>query len=353
MLVTIAEVASHAGTSSAAVSYVLNNRPGMVGAATRERILRAAHELGYRPRRHARQMRKKANLVITVHLDSTIISDNSWRASGSLTLQIIQGIGFHATSRNYHLHLLLPRQGDDVEAVDNQVISENAVDGVVFMGFSDTSPGERFDQLLDRMRRLKIPAVTIDRRVAQRGIPAVYLDLRPGIQAVAARLRALGHRRVGYLGLTRSMTVSEQTPRFELFQQALREQGVELDTVVTIRSELDAYRQTLKLAASGRLPSCLIYTADHHAMAGVEALADHGLAVPQDVSVVAMGNAPYAAASRVPLATIDQRYFDQGVTLAKLLLDRIEGKEAPSPTATLLPSRFIERVSLGRINSPL
>lgn len=346
---TIDQVAALAGTSRTSVSYVLNNRPGMVGPKTRQRILEAAKSLDYRPNRQAKRLRGRRNQVLTVQLDSTIVGSSSWRSTATLSLTIVQGICAYADARSYHLHLLVPQPGQDLQAIHRQVVSENGADGVILFGLTCVVQ-DAMDQLLDDLRRFKIPAVTLDQSLAARGLPSVFVDLQPGIQQAVARLAELGHRHVGYVGVASHPAITERVPRWELFRTELQAAGVTLpqQNVFDLRTEVDAYRQVRAWAQKQALPSCLIFTGDHLALAGLQALADSGIRVPDDVSVLSMNNAPYAATANPPLASIDHRYADQGAMLAKLLLDQVDADAAaPLPETIVLRSAFVERDSLG------
>jgi DNA-binding LacI/PurR family transcriptional regulator len=138
-------------------------------------------------------------------------------------------------------------------------------------------------------------------------------------------------------------------PRFDLFNKALGYAGIELPQQSVLRTvrEVDGYRHTMELLDRGALPDCIIYGADHMALAGLSALADRGVRVPEDVRVLGVDHAPYAAEAPVQLASLDQRYFDRGQTLAKVLLDQISHPDNPVPSRTELDAEFIDGASLG------
>lgn len=346
--VTIVEVAALAGASPAAVSHVFNNRQGMVGRALRERILRAANDLSYRPNRRARQLRKQANLVISVQLDSSATSSNGWRPTIVFNLLMIQGINAYVSDHGYHLHMLIPDAGQDHLEIDRKIIRENAVDGLIAFGVPSMSDAQR-RQLVDDLKRLRLPVVTLDSQLAALGVPRVSVDLQPGIHAAAGRIAELGHRRIGYVGRTPLLTVSEWISRFDLFCRAFAIHGLAFEEtcIRPAGMEVEAYRQVRQMMTLPHRPTCLICTGDHLGMAAIEAVQDSGLRVPRDVSIVSFGNGPFVQASPVPLATIHQHHFDQGATLAKVLLDQIDHRQVKPAAVTLVGSSFVERDSLG------
>lgn len=346
--VTIAQVAARAGTSPAAVSYVFNGRQGAVGDTKRKRILEVAEQLGYRPSRKARQLRKQANLVISAQFDSSITTNNAWRATSVLSLVMVQGMNSFASQRGYHLHMLVPAPGDDYRDISAQVLEENAFDGVALFGLVDLTDAQR-REIVDGLKRCNVPAVTLDRTLAADGLPRVSVDLQPAIDAAAQRLVELGHRRIAYIGTRGSDMLSEWVSRFDLFDRALRAggAGIAADMIIEQYGEIEVYEATCALLDRKPRPTAVIYTGDHIAMAGARAMLARGVQPGRDMSIVSFGNAPYADAAPVPLACIDQRHHEQGATLARVLFDQIDRPDIEPPSVTLVRSHFVDRASLG------
>jgi DNA-binding LacI/PurR family transcriptional regulator len=337
-------VARRAGTSLATVSHAINERPGMVSRRTRERIQKIAHELGYRPSRQARQMRKQSNLTLAMQIASSAVT-GTWRSSFALNMVILRGVSAYAVARGFHVHLLMAEAGADVRELEAQVLRENAVDGVIFMGY----PQDQHDGLLEvlgRMKEVGVAAATVSERLGAMGVPVVAINLQPAVEAAVGRLKALGCRRVAYIGATRH-SEHERVCRSDLFQRALAEAGIELAALVPTTDELESYLHTTQLIDRGALPDGIIYGADHFAMAGLRALVGRGIQVPSDVRIMGVDHAPYAAEAPVQLASLDQRYFDRGQTLAKVLIDQIGHPGNPVASRTELDAEFVDGGSLG------
>ncbi len=344
---TIADVARRAKVSPAAVSYSLNNQLGDVSRETRDRVLKIAAEMGYRPNRRGRQLRTQSHMTIGVQIDSGLLTSNVRRLTATLPLTLFQGAAAHAAERGYHIQLIMARGGRDLDEVRRQLIEVNAVDGVGLMGLADVTDAE-LAELMHSLDKVRLPAITLDRRLGALGIPLVGSDRWPAVRQAARRVVELGHRRIAYCGgVTKTQNEPQSKP--EQFRAAFEAQGVPLpdSAVHAALVEIDAYQVVRRLMQSDPRPTCILFAGDHQAMAALEALADLGLEAPRDVSFIALNNAPYAQGSRVPLATIDQRYGEQGEMLARLLLDRIADPQAPVAGVSLLASTFIERESLG------
>lgn len=332
------------------MSYALNDRANALSPATRDRILETARQMGYRPNRKARQLRRGANLMLGMHINSMLLSSNAQRLIATLPLTVFQGVAAHAAERGYRVQLVLPAENEDIAEIRRQVVDENAVDGLVLMGLPpepSVTDGE-VDDLVQALGRVKVPATTLDRRVSERGIPLVAVDREAAVRQVAQRLAALGHRQVTYAGMV-GHTANEPRSRVMMFQELFEAHGIVLPSasVYDVALEVGAFQLVHRLMSGADRPTCLVFSGDHLAMAAVTALRDLGLDVPRDVSIVSMNNALYARESPVPLATIDHHYHEQGVMLARLLLDRMDDPQASPAPVSLVTATFIDRASLG------
>lgn len=349
---TIVDIAREARTSPSAVSQALNNHPTAVSAETRKRILAVAKELGYRPNRRARQLRKGSNLTLGFQTSSHVLTHNRRRQIASLTLSIFQGAIQHASERGYHVQMLMPPDGRDMQEIHRVVVQENAIDGLIFIGHQDVNDQE-LAGLVQDLQRVKVPMVTLDQRLAAMEVPVVKVDREAGMRQAITRMVALGHRRIGFIGHT-FKTVDEPRARVDFIQQTLADHGATLDEahVISADQEVDAYRALHRLLGQPQRPTCVIFSGDHLAMAALRAVEDHQLRVPEDIAIVSMNNASYVQDASVPLCTIDFLYQDLGKTLARILIDRLERPNDPIQTVTVLMSRFIERASLGPVPTP-
>lgn len=349
-IVTIKDIARQSGASISTVSHALNGREGAVSETRRQEILKVADRLGYRVNRRARQLRKKQNLIISVQLHSQILSSNVWRPTVGLNLLEIQGFSDYVCRRGYHLHLLIPSLGKDVQSIESQVISEDAVDGIVLMGLHDVDRAS-IRSLLVQLKKCRVPAVTMDLQCASCGVPIVSVDLHDALRTLVRTIRDRGHTHVGYVGIGHVVSHQSLQSRLEQFRQALASAGLELrDTYVrTANTETGAYQATLDMLDQPDRPTCVFYSSDHFAMAGMDAMKYRQLRIPDDISVVGIDNAPYAREYDIPLASIDQRLFDKGVMMGKMLLDQIESPNEPIASQTVIKATFADRQSLGRV----
>jgi len=347
--ITIKDIAQRAGVSTTTVSSVLNNGKIIVGPDTKKRILDAVKKTGYRPSRKAKQLRMQKNRIIAFQLDSRISSDEIWRPTVLLTLLQLQGICSYANDKGYNVTIVAPQKGKDLQEIEKQIINENSVDGIILSGWRNL-PEMDTDKILSGISRCNIPIITMHPKIYEKGYPSVSVNLRSGIKKAFSRLQTLGHKFIAYVGVTEVSNPQHMTQRFDIISEELANHNLEFqkDCVFDVFSEVDSYRKTFEMLNKNKnCPDCIIYSGDHLAMSGMKAIMDAGLKIPEDISVIGFDNAPYAVNSPVPLATINQKHYDQGVMMAKQLIDQIENPEFQVPGLSVIESDFIERSSLG------
>lgn len=347
--ITITEIAKRAEVSLATVSSVLNNGKVIVSPKTAARIHNIVKDLGYRPSKNARQLRKKNNQTIAFQIDSRIAVDETWQPTIVLSLLTYQGACSYAGSKGYGINLLIPHLEKDLAEIENKIISENAIDGVILNGWKNL-PEADLVRILDDFKRCRIPYVTMDHKIHSKGAPVVAVDMSVGVRQLCSRLKFFGHENVAYIGTTGILNPhsSEQRLKIILEEFSNSQMTIHNKNVLHALTPVESYLKTIQVIKNTKpRPSCIIYSGDHMAIAGIRTIMENGLNVPGDISVIGIDNAPYVVNSPVPLSTIDQKHFEQGSMLAKLLLDQIENPESPIPSKCLIETSFIERKSLG------
>src|SRR5256886_6244672 len=179
--VTSVDVANRAGVSQAAVSLVLGGKAaGRVGKQTQEVILRAAHELGYRPNSAARTLRSGRSRLIVLAVPDV---SNPYFAA------VLQGAEQAARPHGYSVMLASVRDEQDWQQVILDALSSRSVDGFLF--FSIYPPMEGVHTAL------RGKAVLID--ASSRELPSLPLDIEAGVRAAMMHLLALGHMKIAHL----------------------------------------------------------------------------------------------------------------------------------------------------------
>jgi DNA-binding LacI/PurR family transcriptional regulator len=320
MAVTSAEVARVAGVSQATVSYVLNDTPGQtISTKTRDRVLAAAHDLGYRPNAAARSLRTGRGAAVLLPLPGP---------AGHVLAQLTEACS------------------DALVAHDLTLVTDPAVYGSV-------------EEQLDAWLRVR-PAAVLDLLLphddpvlpALREAGVVVLSPSGGEEpswesagdafAIEARKTQLsyllerGHRRIAFVRPAR-MHADGRVAR-NLLQQLRRmaaAAGAELDVVQcdltsgAIRTLVAGWRR--KKAA----PDAVCAINDEYAIALVSALVDTGLRVPDDIAVIGVDDIPFASYVTPSLTTVaaDFTALANGIATAvmQLLEDPAAQNALPRP----------------------
>ncbi|HOG45768.1 MAG TPA: LacI family DNA-binding transcriptional regulator [Anaerolineae bacterium] len=335
-MVAIKDVAKRAGVSTATVSYVLNNRES-ISQATRERVLQAARELGYRPSVIAQGLQAGQSRMLGY----------SWKPSlpdqyNPILDRFLQSMAEAATRHGYHiLALPAPSISNEVE-VYRELVRTNRVDGLILSATNRNDPRIRY--LLDE----RFPFVAFGRSNPEWDFAWVDVDGSAGLRLAVEHLLALGHRRIACLAWPASSLTGQH--RLEGYMQAMAAAGLAVDSswmVRVVENDYEgAYQATRQMLAmgEGRRPSAIACVSDLIAAGALNAATDMGLEVGRDVAVAGFDDAPIAHYIRPPLTSIRQPLAEVAERAVQMLLALVHG-ELPAERQVLLEPQLIVRAS--------
>ena len=331
--VTLADVARKAGLSPAAASMILNGRPDTrLSADAHERVHAAAAELGYRPNVAARGLR--TDRTLTIGFISDVVATTRF-ASG-----LIKG-ALEAAEQAGHVVLVLETGGEPArESVAIEAVLDRQVDGIIFATM--------------RARELFVPDLPASTRAVMlnatnaRYPASVLPDEERGGRDAVRLLAEAGHRDgIVLIGqndqveqnLFRSATVAQ---RIFGVRDEMARRGLEFFSEESCWDwEPDyGYDITSALLDRGAPVKALLCMNDRLAFGAYQALAERGLRVPDDVSVVSFDNDEIAAYLRPGLTTIALPHEEMGRRAVELLLG--DG----DPEQLLVPMPVVERGSV-------
>lgn len=329
---TMKDVAELVGVSIQTVSAVVNDKPGITDE-TRERVLTAIKQLGYRPYSVARSLR--TGQTRTLALIVSDLSNPSFGTMASAAEDYARRLGYSLTVHNTH---------DDVkrEAAYIQAVTQRWVDGVLYVSAED----ELSSQIA--LEEAGIPSVAIDRIPEHYDGPSVILDnVKAGFIA-AQHLLDLGHQRIAHISGPRRLRVARE--RVAGFVQALEVQGF----VPVAREEgnwtCDSGYTGMKriFDHTEMLPTAIFAANDRMAIGAIQAINEAGLRVPDDLSVMGLDDIEVAAYQNPPLTTVRQSFVELATLAMQLLFALIE-KEQPDKTQLVLEPELVERRSTARL----
>lgn len=315
-MASIGDVARRAGVSPITVSRAIRNHPH-VRADTRQRVLAAVQELGYVPNAVARGLKQARSGLIALVVTDMVDPFFS-----------VVAHGVEDAVRQAGKMLVLGNSADDLalEGEYLRIMGEHRVDGIILV------PAPRLPATPTPHLPKGIPLVILDRSLPGVAADVVRCDTSSGTRALCRHLLALGRRRIAIVGgLPDTLTWHE---RVSGYQQALQEAGLTLPPEFVIPGN---YRADSGRAAVSRLmampqPPDAIIAANAKVVRGVlDALADAGCRVPQDVAVSAIDD-PLPESSFWPrLTVVEQPGYEMGVAAVDLLMSRLEPGQRELP----------------------
>jgi LacI family transcriptional regulator len=306
--VTLQQVADRAGVSRTTASFVMTGRRDMrISAAAQERVMQAARELNYRPSLVARALMNHQSQTIG------LISDQL--ATEVFAGQAIRG-SLATAVRHEHMLFVAETGGD--RKVEMRLVQDMLDRGVG--GFVYASLYTRRVQLSPALRDQ--PVVLLNCVARSRGFSAVVPDELEGGRTAARLLLEAGHTdRIFLIGETPAQVLAGVERRTGIANE-LRSSGLELaGQVDTIWWPEQGYQAVRDLLASGASPSALICLNDRLALGAYQAIAEYGLTVPSDVSVISFDDSDLASWIRPHLTSIAIPHFELGRRSVELLLD--------------------------------
>lgn len=308
--VTSSQVAEHAGVSQSAVSRTFT--PGAsISPKTRQKVLAAAKELGYRPNAIARSLitnRSRIIAVVMAYLENLFYPD------------VLEELGRALAAENYHLLLFTGFMDRDSDPVFDQLM-QYRVDGIILASTSLSS------ELSEECATAGIPVVLFNRTTERDAVSSVTTRNRDGGRKVAEFLVAGGHKSFGYIaGLANSSTNRD---RQQGFTEGLAAHGFTDIMIGTGNySRTDAEAAARAMFARADRPEALFVANDHMAVAVIDvARHEFGLNIPQDLSIVGYDDVGPAKWTSYGITSMSQPLKKMVESTVDILMDQIASGE--------------------------
>jgi DNA-binding LacI/PurR family transcriptional regulator len=320
------DVAARVGVSTASVSLVLRGAPGP-SAATRERVLAAAAELGYRADRAASLLARRRRHLLGVMMDV----HNPFHAD------VVEEIHAEADRFGYEVVLAtLTRDRDEDRTVET--LLDFRCEAVLLIG-PDAS-----DDTLGRLAS-QVPVVAIGRRVVSGDVDVVRSADDIGVGAALAHLIELGHRHIAFVDGGRGVVAAA---RRRGYRSAMRRAG--LGSAIRIipgdHTEEGGIRAGRLLAAADDRPSAVVASNDRCAVGLLDSFVRAGLDVPGQISIVGYDDSSLARLVHIDLTTVNQDAPEQARHAVAAAVSRLDEARAVRREVILVP-RLVVRGSTG------
>lgn len=339
--VTQEDVAQRAGVSRSIVSYVINNGPRKVSEATRQRVLDAIDDLGYRPNEHAQRLKQGADAardsigIVTGGKGYNLIERPYYNI-------VLSGIYEHAYQQSQQISFLAYWDALKDPVFFNKHIHAHAISSLIFI-LPSLIPNTKDDKKLLRQIIDRIPyIVCLEETVSN--LPSVLFDRAEAARSVMEHLIGLGHEHIAFVALN--------DQRLTGYKQTLLENDFSYDanlvdflepSLTPVRSAYDIISRFI----DSQVEFTAIFAAtDEAAIGAIAALTDHGLRVPQDIAVASIDNIEMASMVRPALTTVDIPKR----TLARFAIQALQTqKDFPDQgqVSMVVPTKLIIRESCG------
>lgn len=336
-MATLKEIGSTLGLSPATVSRALNGFPE-VNAETRARIVEAARRLDYRPNQIARKLvtGRSGMVGLVVRKPRAMSTDTTF-------FHVVAGISARLAERNVDLVLHVAVDDDDV-APYRRLLAKGTLDGFILNGPAPDDPRIAF------LEAAGARFVVHGKSRPDADYPFFDIDNREVSRRATDLLADLGHRRIALInGPSEHAYVID---RRQGFAETLAARGLSTPEAFMFAgplSETHGYLSALK-ALSGVLgprPSAFVCASTEVAAGAYRAVADRGLAIPGDISIIAHDDdvpGLEAGAFAPPLTATRSAFTDACVPLADILIDAVEGRRPLAEMQrTILPEFNIRR----------
>jgi DNA-binding LacI/PurR family transcriptional regulator len=323
-VVTIRDVASAAGVAESTVSRVLGGAKTAIPISeeTRQRVVKAAQQLGYRANPGARLLRGKG-----IHLIGVIVSE----IDDPFFSQLVDELGSAARSRGYDLVLGYARR-DPAEVVAlSEALDPRFCDGLLLLGDLNESPEDH--SFLEAIRS-QMPLILVCRghNALVSSFPSVGVNNQLGARTALEHLWALGHRNIAFIGSGRLGDLWERRCAYEEFMAERGAPPAEELIRSTENNFAGGLRAMQELLALPEPPSAVFAADDTIAIGALKAALMQGRRVPGDISIIGFDDIRVSQYVHPALSTISQpiaRIADAALTVFL----RMERGELPLDSA--------------------
>lgn len=333
-MVTIKDIATKTGLSSATVSRILNHDPNLkVPDATRNKVLEEAEKMGYVKRKFNRKSNYKPMKVGIVHW-YTIEKE----LRDPFYMEIRMAVENTLNKNNAKIIRIFKDDLPKGELDD--------IDGLICIGKFSHEEIADFRKLTDHL-------IFIDMSMDRIIVNNVVLDFRHAVYDALLHLTSLGHKKIGFLGGIETVGNQSRYPdqRKYYFQEFCQNHGINYKNYIkedqfSIES---GYHMMKEMIDNQDLPTAIFAASDQIAIGALRALNEAGLKVPDDLSIIGFNNDSSSAFTTPPLTTINAPCEKIG-EIAAMTLINMRSQKKVYPQRITIPCELVIRQSTATIN---
>lgn len=330
---TQADIARVAKVSTATVSRVLNESP-LVRPAVRKRVEKAIEKLGYFPHGAARALASNRSFTIGAVIPTL---------GNAIFANSVNALEARLAESNFTLLLAVSNYSLEAETIQVRRLLERGIEGLMLIG------NDHLPQTYKALRRAGIAYVNTWNYDPAAGHPNVGFSNRKAVAELADHIVSLGHTSIGMLaGITDGNDRARD--RLEGLREALARRGITLESGATeeLPYSIPVARAAMaRLIESGNLPSALLCGNDVIALGVLFEAAEHGIRIPEDLSVAGFDNLPLVEHIRPALTTVHVPSDEMGSLAADMLLEAL--RLGRRPRSVELEAMLLVRETTGPV----
>jgi LacI family transcriptional regulator len=334
MAVTLKDIARHVGVSVTTVSRALGGYDD-VAEETKQRVLQAAHEMGYRPHTIAQSLRRRRTNTVGL-----IIPTAGPRFSDPYFTEILTGIGNEAAEHEFDLLVSTRAPGTQEQETYERMAGSRRVDGLLVIRT------RCHDERIAYLVQSGFPFVAFGRSDLDLDFPYVDVDGTKGLDEATQYLIDLGHRRIAYISAPLNLMFANY--RLGGYKRALERNGLPVQEewiAIGHLTQEDGYREGSRLLDLEPAPTAIIAANDLMALGVISAAQERGLTVGRDLAVAGFDDIPLAEHSHPSLTTVHQPIYDIGKMICRMLIQLIENGDPVQRQVMLEPTLVIRESS--------
>ena len=315
--VTIEDVAELAGVSRQTVSRAINDK-GEISPDTKERVMQAVEQLGYRPNRLAQGMVTQRTYTIGLILSNI---------TNPFFPEVTRGVQDTAQARGYNVFLCNTDDNAEIELQELHSLAAQGVDGIIL--FSHQASDADLTSFADSYH----PIVVINRVFQHPNVSVMMVNNYRGAQLAADYFIDHNHAQLGML--TNASPSYSQVRRVRGFKERIEERGLLLpdDCIATAPANLEGGRQAAHQLLDNHPEITAIFTYnDLMALGAIRACGERGLHIPNDVAIIGFDNIRFAAMATPSLSSIHVDKYAIGQQAIDRLITMIASPKAILPS---------------------
>ncbi|MBB2183171.1 LacI family DNA-binding transcriptional regulator [Lachnospiraceae bacterium MD1] len=336
-MVSIKDISIKCGVSIATVSKALNNHSD-IAEATKENIKKVAKEMGYFPNSYARALKTNRSYNLGV----LFVDDTQSGLTHDYFSHVLDSFKVEAERSGYDITFISKHTGHK-----NMSYYEHSkyrgVDGVVIACIDFSDPG------VEELIQGELPVVTIDHIYNSR--TSIISDNVKGMKDLITYVYEMGHRKIAYIhGADSSVTRN----RVGSFYKTLGELGIEVPDEYVISGIYHDPDSTAKLTKEllklKERPTCIIFPDDFSCIGGINAIKEHGLRIPEDISIVGYDGILLSQVLDPKLTTLQQDTKSLGRCAAQKLIALIENPKASIIERVVIEGKVLPGKTVKKLN---